>query len=118
MPECEDIPSRVAMKHVQDIDTDDFRVKPSKRLNLVHLPTDIPPLYESKKKYRKGLAHGVRKLASLQRRLYAHDRYSVLVIFQAMDAAGKDGAIRHVLSGVNPQGCDVYSFKQPSAEEL
>ena len=64
------------------------------------------------------LAEDIEKLSALQGKLYAQDRYSVLVIFQAMDAAGKDGTIKHVMSGINPQGCQVYSFKQPSAEEL
>lgn len=63
------------------------------------------------------LAESTRELAELQERLYAQDRYSVLIIFQAMDAAGKDGTIKHVMSGLNPQGCQVYSFKAPSAEE-
>ena len=63
------------------------------------------------------LAEDIEKLSALQGKLYAQDRYSVLVIFQAMDAAGKDGTIKHVMSGINPQGCQVYSFKQPSAEE-
>ena len=64
------------------------------------------------------LAEDIEKLSALQGKLYAQDRYSGLVIFQAMDAAGKDGTIKHVMSGINPQGCQVYSFKQPSAEEL
>ncbi|MEO7133422.1 MAG: polyphosphate kinase 2 family protein, partial [Vicinamibacterales bacterium] len=59
-----------------------------------------------------------KRMADLQERLYAQDRWSVLLIFQAMDAAGKDGTIKHVLTGVNPQGCDVHSFKAPSTEEL
>src|SRR5215216_2175950 len=64
------------------------------------------------------LADGVERLADLQQKLYAQNRWSVLAIFQAMDAAGKDGAIEHVMSGINPQGCQVHSFKSPSAEEL
>src|SRR5208337_2725881 len=64
------------------------------------------------------LEHGIRQMAELQDRLYAQDRWALLVMFQAMDAAGKDSAIKHVMSGVNPQGCEVHSFKQPSAEEL
>ncbi|HSM51979.1 MAG TPA: hypothetical protein VLA75_11320, partial [Thermoanaerobaculia bacterium] len=66
----------------------------------------------------EALAEGVEALAALQERLYAQDRWAVLLIFQAMDAAGKDGTIKHVMSGVNPQGCQVFSFKQPSAEDL
>src|SRR5438477_4677530 len=64
------------------------------------------------------LAHAIEKLSKLQEKLYAHDRYSVLLIFQAMDAAGKDGTIRAVMTGINPQGCQVYAFKSPNAEEL
>jgi polyphosphate kinase 2 (PPK2 family) len=73
---------------------------------------------EDKPRAKEALANGIEALAALQDRLYAQDRWSVLLIFQAMDAAGKDGAIKHVMSGVNPQGCQVYSFKAPSAEEL
>ncbi len=73
---------------------------------------------EDKPRAREALATGVEALATLQDMLYAQDRWGVLVIFQAMDAAGKDGAIKHVMSGVNPQGCEVFSFKSPSAEDL
>jgi len=73
---------------------------------------------EDKPRAREALAAGVAALAKLQDRLYAQDRWAVLLIFQAMDAAGKDSAIKHVMSGVNPQGCNVYSFKSPSPEEL
>ncbi len=78
----------------------------------------MKPVYKSKKKYNKLLEEQVEELSSLQRLHYASNRYAVLLIFQAMDAAGKDGAIRHVMSGVNPQGCQVFSFKHPSATEL
>ncbi|MBK5106239.1 MAG: polyphosphate kinase 2 family protein, partial [Burkholderiales bacterium] len=81
-------------------------------------PTLVKPVYKSKKKYAKLLQGQVEELSSLQRLHYASNRYAVLLIFQAMDAAGKDGAIRHVMSGVNPQGCQVFSFKHPSATEL
>ncbi|HVN28874.1 MAG TPA: polyphosphate kinase 2 family protein [Candidatus Binataceae bacterium] len=64
------------------------------------------------------LARGIKQMSELQDRLYAQDRWALLIMFQAMDAAGKDSAIKHVMSGVNPQGCEVYAFKQPSAEEL
>ncbi|MDX9739646.1 MAG: polyphosphate kinase 2 family protein [Gammaproteobacteria bacterium] len=101
-----------------DVDTNAFRVEPTEPLRLGQRPTSIAPLYESKKDYEKLLADGTRELSRLQQLLYAHDRYALLLIFQAMDAAGKDGAIRHVMSGVNPQGCQVHSFKHPSAEEL
>jgi PPK2 family polyphosphate:nucleotide phosphotransferase len=73
---------------------------------------------KSKKVAEKELPRGVEQLSDLQDKLYAQDRWAILLIFQAMDAAGKDGAIKHVMSGVNPQGCQVYSFKQPSVEEL
>jgi polyphosphate kinase 2 (PPK2 family) len=80
--------------------------------------TRIAPLYESKKEYKERLTDDVDALSEQQQRLYVSSRYALLVIFQGMDAAGKDGVIRHVMSGIDPQGCDVYSFKQPSAEEL
>jgi PPK2 family polyphosphate:nucleotide phosphotransferase len=99
------------------INPDDFRVAPGKKAKLKHRATRIRPFYKSEKQYKEFLVDDVRELSELQRLLYASNTYSVLLIFQAMDAAGKDGAIRHVLSGVNPQGCEVYSFKQPSAEE-
>ncbi|HUL75792.1 MAG TPA: polyphosphate kinase 2 family protein [Vicinamibacteria bacterium] len=82
-----------------------------------HDPGDSSGI-ESKEKAEKILAKGVALLAELQEKLYAQDRWAVLLIFQAMDAAGKDGAIKHVMSGVNPQGCQVYSFKAPTSEEL
>ena len=78
----------------------------------------VKPFYESKKRYQKLLEEHVKELSSLQQLHYASNRYALLLIFQGMDSAGKDGAIRHVMSGVNPEGCDVFSFKQPSAEEL
>jgi len=82
-------------------------------------PGDTGPLKdEDKPRAQQALQVGKEALAELQSKLYAHDRWSVLLIFQAMDAAGKDSAIKHVMSGVDPQGCQVYSFKQPSTEEL
>jgi PPK2 family polyphosphate:nucleotide phosphotransferase len=78
----------------------------------------VEPIYESKKHYQKLLGDHIDELSSLQQLLYASDRYAFLLIFQAMDAAGKDGAIKHVMSGVNPQGCQVYSYKHPSTTEL
>lgn len=95
-----------------------FRVPSGEALELEKCPTGIRPLYKSKSQYRKLLARQIEELSELQSLLYAHNRYALLVIFQAMDAAGKDSAIKHVMSGVNPQGCEVYSFKQPSADEL
>lgn len=100
------------------INSKDFRVRPGEKVNLTEWPTTIEPFCKSKKQYRKLLEEHVEALYSLQRLHYASSRYSLLLIFQGMDAAGKDGAIRHVMSGVNPQGCEVFSFKQPSAQEL
>jgi PPK2 family polyphosphate:nucleotide phosphotransferase len=101
-----------------NINPQDFRVRGEKRIKLKDWATNIRPFYKSEKHYRRLLVEGVRELSALQSLLYASNSYSVLLIFQAMDAAGKDGAINHVLTGVNPQGCEVYSFKHPSAEEL
>ena len=95
-----------------------FRVREQGKVNLRKWPTRVEPLYKSKDHYQELLAEHVEQLSSLQRLLYASSRYAVLLIFQAMDAAGKDGAINHVMSGVNPQGCQVFSFKHPSAAEL
>jgi PPK2 family polyphosphate:nucleotide phosphotransferase len=100
------------------IDPKDFRVQHGKKVKLEKWPTIVKPFFDSKKQYQKSLEEHVGKLSSLQRLLYASGRYAVLLIFQGMDAAGKDGAIGHVVSGVNPQGCEVFSFKQPSSEEL
>lgn len=96
----------------------EFRVKPGEKINLGKLPTQVTPVYGSKKEYKNLLEKQVGKLSELQRVHYASGRYALLLIFQAMDAAGKDGVIRHVMSGVNPQGFQVFSFKQPSEEEL
>ncbi|MBE0621446.1 MAG: polyphosphate kinase 2 family protein [Burkholderiales bacterium] len=96
----------------------DFRVPAGKKVDLQKWPTRVKPVYKSKKAYAKLLQQQVEELSALQRLHYASNRYAVLLIFQAMDAAGKDGAIRHVMSGVNPQGCQVFSFKHPSATEL
>ena len=95
-----------------------FRVGPGRRVDLSRWPTKVADYYASEKDAEKQLARQVALTSDLQERMYAGDRHSLLVIFQAMDAAGKDGAIKHVMSGVNPQGCQVSSFKQPSAEEL
>ena len=96
----------------------DFRVSQGDSVRLKKWPTGIKPLYKSKQHYEEILAEHACKLSKQQGLLYAHNRYAVLLIFQAMDAGGKDGAIKHVLSGLNPQGCEVFSFKQPGAEEL
>jgi PPK2 family polyphosphate:nucleotide phosphotransferase len=103
---------------MKDLRSKDFRAAPGQRVKLNSRPTRIQPLFRSKVHYEMLLRKDKEELDSLQSRLFAHDRYSVLVIFQAMDAAGKDGAIKHVMSGVNPQGCQVFSFKHPSIEEL
>ena len=100
------------------INSKDFRVPPGKKVDLKKWPTHVAPVYKSKKQYHKLLQAHEEALSSLQQLHYASHRYALLLIFQAMDAAGKDGAIRHVMSGVNPQGCEVFSFKQPSAEDL
>jgi PPK2 family polyphosphate:nucleotide phosphotransferase len=95
-----------------------FRVAAEKTVKLDKWPTSVKPVYKSKKKYKELLEKQVEELSQQQQLLYASDSYAVLLIFQAMDAAGKDGAIRHVMSGINPQGCQVFSFKHPSVEEL
>jgi PPK2 family polyphosphate:nucleotide phosphotransferase len=102
----------------KNIDTKTFRVQPSEKVDLSKRPTSVKHLFKSKKQYHHMLASQVEELSKLQRLHYAFNRSAMLLIFQGMDAAGKDGAIRHVMSGVNPQGCQVFSFKQPSAEEL
>jgi PPK2 family polyphosphate:nucleotide phosphotransferase len=100
------------------IDADRFRVRPGERVRLKKWPTRVKPFYASKAESQERLARHVEQLSELQNLLYADDRHALLLIFQAMDAAGKDSCIKHVMSGVNPQGCQVYSFKHPSAEEL
>jgi PPK2 family polyphosphate:nucleotide phosphotransferase len=92
-------------------------VSPGKKVRLKDYSTTWTGKIKDKKQAVEYLMRGVERLAEQQERLYAQDTYAVLLIFQAMDAAGKDGTIRHVMSGVNPQGCEVYSFKAPSAEE-
>jgi PPK2 family polyphosphate:nucleotide phosphotransferase len=100
------------------INSKDFRVREGDEVNLRKWLTNVEPMYKSKENYQKLLGEHVAQLSSLQQLLYASNRYAVLLIFQAMDAAGKDGAIKHVMSGVNPQGCQVFSFKHPSSAEL
>ena len=100
------------------IDSNDFRVPAGKEVDLGKWPTIVDPYYKSKKQNKELLLEHMEKLSSLQQLHYASNQFALLVIFQGMDGAGKDGAIRHVMSGVNPEGCEVYSFKQPSAEEL
>jgi len=96
----------------------DYRVSEGDDVDLKKWPTIVDPAFKSKAQYGEILASQVEKLSALQKVHYASNKYALLVIFQAMDAAGKDGAIRHVMSGVNPQGCQVFSFKHPSAAEL
>jgi PPK2 family polyphosphate:nucleotide phosphotransferase len=99
------------------IDIKDFRVEPGSKVKLDKWPTLVKPLYDSKKEYKALLDAQVAALSAQQEIHYADNRYAVLVILQAMDAAGKDSAIKHVMSGINPQGCQVFSFKHPSAKE-
>jgi PPK2 family polyphosphate:nucleotide phosphotransferase len=100
------------------INSKDFRVHHGEEVCLSKRPTMVKPFCKSKKHYQKRLREHIEELSSLQQLHYASNRYALMLVFQGMDAAGKDGAIRHVMSGVNPQGCEVFSFKQPSAEEL
>ncbi len=100
------------------IDSKDFRVRFGDKVRLKEWPTTVKPFFESKKQYHQLLEEHVATLSSLQQLHFASNRYALLLIFQGMDAAGKDGAVRHVMSGVNPAGCQVWSFKQPSPEEL
>jgi len=100
------------------IDPKAFRVEEGHSVNLAKWPTHVDSFYSSKKDYHEQLQRHVTTLTSLQSRLYASNRYALLLIFQGMDTAGKDGVIKHVMSGVNPQGCQTYSFKHPGPEEL
>jgi len=100
------------------IKSKDFRVRPGEKVKISEQPTIVKPFFKSVKKYKKMLEGHVEELNSLQRLHYASNHYALLLILQGMDAAGKDGIIRHVTSGINPQGCQVFSFKQPSAGEL
>jgi PPK2 family polyphosphate:nucleotide phosphotransferase len=95
-----------------------FRVTRGKGFRLSEMKADDTRGVESKKEAREALREGIRLLAEMQDKLYAQDQWGVLLVFQAMDAAGKDGAIKHVMSGVNPQGCQVFAFKAPTSEEL
>jgi PPK2 family polyphosphate:nucleotide phosphotransferase len=100
------------------IHSKDFRAREGEEVSLDKWPTKIEPMYKSKDQYEEILKDHVEQLSAQQQLLYASNRHAILLIFQATDAAGKDGAIRHVMSGVNPQGCQVFSFKHPSAAEL
>src|SRR5664279_2035265 len=109
---------RDAERMEMKIKSKDFRVREGDKVDLKKWPTTVKPAYKSKEQYQKLLEEHVAQLSSQQQLLYASNRHAVLLIFQAMDAAGKDGAIRHVMSGINPQGCQVFSFKHPSPAEL
>jgi PPK2 family polyphosphate:nucleotide phosphotransferase len=100
------------------IKSKDFQVRPGEKVKLKKWPTKVKSFYKSKDDYKNILETHIKGLSAQQSLLYTDNSYSLLLIFQAMDAAGKDGAIKHVMSGVNPQGCQVFSFKHPSAEEL
>lgn len=100
------------------IKTEDYRVKPDAEVKLKSWPTRVDPVYGSKDEYREMLEAHVARMSGLQELLYASNSHAILVIFQAMDAAGKDGCIKHVMSGVNPQGCDVFTFVHPTPQEL
>jgi PPK2 family polyphosphate:nucleotide phosphotransferase len=112
------ISGKSAGRETMKIHSKDFRVREGDEVNLKKWPTKVDPVYKSKEQYKKLLEEHVAQLSSQQQLLYASNRYALLLIFQATDAAGKDGAIRHVMSGVNPQGCQVFSYKHPSAAEL
>jgi PPK2 family polyphosphate:nucleotide phosphotransferase len=100
------------------IEPKDFSVREGDDVDLGDWPTLVDPLYKSKAQYQELLSEHVARLSAQQQLLYASNSHAVLLIFQAMDAAGKDGAIKHVMSGVNPQGCQVFSFKHPTSTEL
>jgi PPK2 family polyphosphate:nucleotide phosphotransferase len=100
------------------INAESFRIRPAEKINLKKRSTRITPYCKSDTEYKEILAEHIKKLSKLQNKFYAFGRYSLLLIFQGMDTAGKDGAIKHVMSGINPEGCEVFSFKQPSSEEL
>ena len=100
------------------INSKEFVVKDGEKVDLRKRATSVEPVYKSKKEYHELLEKHVEQLSELQNLHYASNKYAILLIFQAMDAAGKDGTIRHVMSGVNPQGVEVFSFKQPSTGEL
>jgi len=100
------------------MDIEKFKAKQKNRINLSAISTDFSGKFDSKDEAFELLEKNIRKMADLQDKLYAEDKYSMLIIFQAMDAAGKDSAVKHVMSGLNPQGTEVFSFKQPSTEEL
>jgi PPK2 family polyphosphate:nucleotide phosphotransferase len=103
---------------MNNIDPGDFRIPPGKKVHLDRWPTNVTPVYRSRAEYKRLLGKQIEKLSDRQSVLYASNSYSLLLIFQAMDGAGKDSTIKRVMSGINPQGCQVFSFKHPGAEEL
>jgi PPK2 family polyphosphate:nucleotide phosphotransferase len=109
---------RLGLGSIVKIHSRDFRVREGDDVDLKKWPTKVKPVYGSDKDYEKLLEEHIEQLSAQQELLYASNSYAVLLILQAMDAAGKDGVIKHVMSGVNPQGCQVCSFKHPSATEL
>jgi PPK2 family polyphosphate:nucleotide phosphotransferase len=109
---------RQANQNKMKINSEEFRVHPGKEFKLSDRPTAVKPFYQSKKDFAALMQKHVEELGSLQQLHYASNQYALLLIFQGMDSAGKDGVIRHVMSGVDPAGCEVSSFKQPSAQEL
>ncbi|MEL6652991.1 MAG: PPK2 family polyphosphate kinase, partial [Bacteroidota bacterium] len=100
------------------IDYGDFAYRGDRDFDIKKAPTKVEELYEGKKQYKKLLGEFRDEIDELQNMMYAHNRYGLLLVFQAMDAAGKDGTIRHVMSGVNPHGLQIFSFKKPSSKEL
>jgi PPK2 family polyphosphate:nucleotide phosphotransferase len=110
--------AKIAKEIKMKINSKDFRVRPGEKVKLGKWATTVKPICTTKKGYLKLLKEHIEDLSALQQLHYASNHYALLLIFQGMDAAGKDGAIRHVMSGVNPQGCEVFSFKQPTADEL
>lgn len=100
------------------MDIEKFRARKDDKINLSKIETDFTGELDSKEESKELLEKNIEKMSELQEKLYAQDKYSLLIIFQAMDAEGKDSAIKHVMSGLNPQGTQVFSFKQPSTEEL
>ncbi len=110
--------ARLRLKRKVKMDTREFLVKPGAKVDLKRRPTLVAPFYRSNKDYGRLLEAHIAELNRLQGLLWADHRFALLVVIQGMDASGKDSAVKHVMSGVNPQGCEVHSFKPPSAEEL
>src|SRR6204780_3089513 len=115
---CERPPPVLPEGSIMKIEAKDYRIREGDKVNLDKWPTKVDPVYKSPNQYKSLLEQHVAKLGALQQLHWASNRHAVLLILQATDAAGKDGAIRHVMTGVNPQGCRVYSFKQPTEAEL